>query len=397
MVQLQRSALLALLFIALLGTVGLPRSSQAGLDDSDLALVGPLAEQFEVPADAVTELLESGISLDSVIQLLLISRNSESGLDAVGELYRASGNDIDDTAEQLDVDPADYSQERVAAAIDEAQRQAQTETVELSNGDKVTGTVVERTDEKIVLDHEIFGRIEIPVAQLMQPEPPNPGLFGTGFLEGWTRTFSLGLSGQEGNSKTLDIIAALDFDSENEKRRWTFDARYNYSTADGDKTNNNAMVALGRDWLFGESRWFTFARGRFDYDDFRTWTYRIQGDAGVGYEIIQWETFELRGRTGPSVVQEWKEDQFRAEWLAGPEIVWSLTPSQKLEASNIFYYSFTPWAEFRNVSNVNWKWDLAQNPALSLNAGLENEYQSDVASGVKKNDLKYYTSIGIDF
>jgi putative salt-induced outer membrane protein YdiY len=283
------------------------------------------------------------------------------------------------------------------AELDEAKGQVQAETVELGNGDKITGAVVERTDETIVLCHDVFGRIEIPIAQLMQPAPPNPGLFGTGFLEGWTRTFSLGLSGQQGDSETLDIIAALDADSENEKRRWDFDARYFYSTADSDTTKNNAMVALGRDWLFGKSRWFMFTRGRADYDDFRTWEFRIQGDAGVGYEIIQWETFKLRGRTGPSVVQEWNEDQFRAEWLAGPEFVWNLTANQKLEASNIFYYSFTPWGEYRNVSNLNWKWDLSQKPALSLKAGIENEYQSDVAPGVKKNDLKYYTSIGIDF
>ena len=71
---------------------------------------------------------------------------------------------------------------------------AQTETIELSNGDKVTGAVVERTNEKIVLTHDLFGRIEIPLAEVKPPEPPNPGLFGTGFLAGWTRTFSLGVS-----------------------------------------------------------------------------------------------------------------------------------------------------------------------------------------------------------
>ena len=118
MVQMQRSVLLAILFIVLLGTVGLSRPSQAELVEPAMTLVGPLSEQFGVPADAVTGLLESGISL----------------------------------------------------------------------------------------------------AQLKQPAPPNPGLFGTGFLESWTRTFSLGLSGQEGDSKTLDIIAALDADSENTNR-----------------------------------------------------------------------------------------------------------------------------------------------------------------------------------
>ena len=49
MAPTQRSALLALLFIVLLGTVGLARPSQAGLADSAVALAGPLAEQFGVP------------------------------------------------------------------------------------------------------------------------------------------------------------------------------------------------------------------------------------------------------------------------------------------------------------------------------------------------------------
>jgi hypothetical protein len=49
------------------------------------------------------------------------------------------------------------------------------------------------------------------------------------------------------------------------------------------------------------------------------------------------------------------------------------------------------------VSDLRWRWNLAAKPALSLNAGVENEYQSDVAPGRKNNDLKYYTSVGLDF
>jgi hypothetical protein len=126
-------------------------------------------------------------------------------------------------------------------------------------------------------------------------------------------------------------------------------------------------------------------RGRFDFDDFRTWQFRLQGDGGVGYDFVKRETFELRGRTGPSVVQEWKASQFRAEWLAGPEFVWQLTSSQKLEGSNCFYYSLTSWADFRNVSDLHWSWQLMEKPTLSLKAGLENEYQSDVAPGHQRS------------
>lgn len=274
---------------------------------------------------------------------------------------------------------------------------AETETIELANGDKVTGTVVERTETEVVLEHDLFGRVKIPVEELKQPEPPNPGLFGTGFLLGWTRTASLGISGKEGTSDTTDVIAALDGDFEDESRRWYFDARYDLSTAEGDRTDHSAMVALGRDWLFPSSRWFLFARSRFDYDEFRTWETRLQGDTGVGYDFIERESFDLRGRTGPSVAQEWHADEFRAEWFAGPELVWRVYDGLKLEASNFFYYSITPETEYRNVSDLHLKWSLMEDPALSMNAGLENEYQSDAESDAEKNELKYYTTIGVDF
>ena len=274
---------------------------------------------------------------------------------------------------------------------------AQTETIELENGDKVTGTIVERTDEKIVLTHDVLGRIEIPLAEVKPEEPPDPGLFGVGFLAGWTRTVSLGISGQQSNINTTKIISALDADFKDDTRRWAFDARYNFSASDGDTTQNNAMTALERDFLFADSSWFAFARGRFDYDQLRSWRFRLQGEGGFGYEFITRETFELRGRTGPSIAQEWNANQFRAEWMVGPAFLWKLTGTQKLEASNYFYYAFTPSAEYRNVSDLHWQWNLVEKPALSLKAGLVNEYQSDVAPGSEKNDLKYYTSVGLDF
>ena len=135
MAHTQRSALLAVLVIVLLAAVGLPRPSQAGLADTAMALAGPLAEQFGVPASAVTGLLESGVSLDSVTQLLFVSKSSGSELDAVSKLYQDSGNDIDATAKKLDVDAADYSEERVTAAIDEAKSKAQADATDKATKD----------------------------------------------------------------------------------------------------------------------------------------------------------------------------------------------------------------------------------------------------------------------
>jgi hypothetical protein len=130
MAQSHRSVFLSILLVVSLGTVALPRLAHAGLSDSAIALAGPLADQFGLPGSAVTNLLESGISLDSVTQLLLVSQSSGSSLDSVTKLFRDSGNDIADTAKKLEVDSADYSQEKVTAALDEAKSKAQADASE---------------------------------------------------------------------------------------------------------------------------------------------------------------------------------------------------------------------------------------------------------------------------
>jgi hypothetical protein len=115
---------LPLLIALLVVGAGLSRPAEAGVSQSVLALAAPLAQQFGVPASAVTSLLESGISLESVTQLLLVSQSAGSELDSTTKLYREQGNDIAKTAEKLGVDPAAYSKQKVASVIDEAKASA---------------------------------------------------------------------------------------------------------------------------------------------------------------------------------------------------------------------------------------------------------------------------------
>ena len=273
-------------------------------------------------------------------------------------------------------------------------RAAGAETIELVHGDQLSGEIVERSAERVVLDHPALGRIEIPIEKI---RPPNPGLFGSSFLAGWKRTFQLGASGAQGNSKTNDVLAALDLSYADEERRWAFGAAYRFGVADGETTRNDAFAELRRDWLFRDSRWFLFANGRFDYDDFRSWTYRVSGAGGVGYEFVKNERFDLRGLLGPSLTKEFQEDQFFVEALVGLEAIWKISKNHSIGLTNRFFPALNDLGEFRNLSILAWKWRLLDEPGLSLIAGVDNEYQSAVESGSKHNDLKYSTSIGIDF
>jgi hypothetical protein len=95
-----------------------------------MALAAPLAEQFGVPAEAVTSLLENGVGLESATQLLLVSQSSDKSLGDVSQLYKASGSDIGKTAEQLEVPESAYSDDIVTSTIDKAKEKLQADATD---------------------------------------------------------------------------------------------------------------------------------------------------------------------------------------------------------------------------------------------------------------------------
>ena len=272
------------------------------------------------------------------------------------------------------------------------------ETLELVNGDKLSGEVIERTQDRIVLEHAVLGRIAVPTDQIQSPEPVNPGLFGTGFLRGWKRSVEMGLSGASGNSETKDLRAGLNLGYEDATRRWKFEARYLFSEQDHDTSQNNFRTILNRDFLRPDSRWFFFAGGRYDWDDFQNWEHRLTLTGGPGYEFFASESFNLRGRIGPSLtIQRGDDDDVKGELLLGLEAVWRISEAQTLNLSNSIFPAMSDPGEFRNVTNAAWTIHLSERHPLALKLGIENDYESDVDRDTEKNDLKYYGSLLYSF
>jgi hypothetical protein len=218
-------------------------------------------------------------------------------------------------------------------------------------------------------------------------------------MEGWTRKVNLGLAGSEGNAVNFNFTGGIDLNLENEERRWFWKGRYFFKTEDGTTTDNNARGETRHDWLIPDSRWFFFAYPVYEYDQFRSWKHRIQASVGPGYDILRRETLKLRSTLGVSGQHEFQgEKETRMSGVWGLDGEWKLDSVNTLTATNqIFAYVVNEPGEFRNFSRFNWELSLTDSPDLSLNVGVQNEYDSAAPSGDKKNDLKYYGTLGLGF
>jgi hypothetical protein len=297
---------------------------------------------------------------------------------------------------------------------------AHADKVRLKNGDVVTGEIVETSEAGVVLEHAVLGKVTIAADQIdaqvdgdaalpappAPPPPVRPGLFGTGLLHGWNKQIQLGFTGSSGNSESQDLLAGVRGNYADDTKRWQFDSGYYRATNEGDETKNQAFAMLLRDFLFPGERYFAWGSGRYDYDSFQDWDHRLGLSAGAGYSFVDRERFDFRGRAGFGTTKTFGadgNDKWVPEAVVGFEAEWLPAERQKVFAYSTFYPSLSDGGEFRSLSGVDWSLAISDGLGLSLNLGVQNEYESDVPEvlppqeKIKKNDLLYRAALLYDF
>ena len=309
---------------------------------------------------------------------------------------------------------------------------ASADVVVLTNGDLLTGHVVESTADHLLLHHAVLGAITIPADHVVSleitppdasppaaqpPVPPAPDTTSDPldadtatlappsdsrvmpFLHDWNTQLELGFNGSDGNSQVFNLRAAIKANQQDESHRWRFDASYYISNNDGERSADEATIGLLKDWLLPDAKWFYFAQGRFDYDEFQAWQRRASGAGGIGYQFIDNDTWNVLGRLGAGVTKELGEpaDELRPEALLGGELTWQISPRQSLGARSTLYPDLGEFGDSRITSAAEWVLQLDRFDDLSLKFGIEHEYESITEDDSKHNDVKFFGALVIDF
>lgn len=279
--------------------------------------------------------------------------------------------------------------------------QVRADTVVLANGDKLEGEILEWSVDRLLLDHPQLGMVELSLDQLAidTGTPPTPGLLDTNFLRGWRRTIDAGFNGKSGNSRTTNITLGLNFGYEDEFKRWQLNGRYFLNDTDDGDGDNNGRFDIRRDWLFPGSRWFVAANFRYQYDQFESWNQRTVAGVGPGYQLVRRRAHQLDTRLQPVHTYEAGDrDANKAETMWALDYRWQSGERHSFHLSNQIFSQLLPESnEYRNVTIGEWRVALTQRPSLSLRLGAENEWETDIEPGDKRNDLKYYMTLGLDF
>lgn len=300
--------------------------------------------------------------------------------------------------------------------------EAASETIVLKDGDVINAAITAKDDASVTLDHPSLGSVKITrdkieaiyddpdamasdmaakdaaakAAELEAERAADEGLFGTGLFQGWNRQLELGLNGAEGNSQNLNFRAAFKTDYEDDEDRWLYSMVYRAASSNGATTEKNFNAELFKDWLLPGEDYFYFANGRYDWDDFQDWESRWSGFGGIGYQFLDDEKWNVRGRAGIGGNQEMGGtggDEFTVEALLGIEADYQIKDGHSLAFTNYLYPSLENAADFRNVTTLDYIITIDRDKGMALKLGMANDHESDAPATSKKNDFTYYASL----
>jgi putative salt-induced outer membrane protein YdiY len=302
------------------------------------------------------------------------------------------------------------------------------DTVELVTGDLLHGTVVEQTEQVVVFNHPVLGRVVLPLdkvqavmitAKQADAAPPlttpheqavqappataTPNIddsqtLSQKLLPGWDKHFELGFNGSDGNSQTFTLRSAFKATREDDHKRWNLDATYYRNEDDGNRTRNEFTGEVTRDWLMPDSPWFKFASSKFEYDEFQDWESRVSGFAGVGNVILDTPRHNLIGKAGLGGSYPFGTvNELVPETLLGLEWIYQINDRQKLESYVTVFPSLDEFGESRTLAGTAWSIQIDEADGISLKFGIENEYESRTEGTAKHNDAKYYGALVFDF
>jgi putative salt-induced outer membrane protein YdiY len=324
-------------------------------------------------------------------------------------------------------------------------------SVTLATGDTLRCRVLQVTEDTVVLEHALLGRMFLsrdsvtamtPLTQTdsppLPPGPTNPADAGepaapsadavdnapdaiapiaaapTGavaspldlltapdeksFWVGWTRSVDLGINGSSGNSDTFNGRIALNLARKTTRMETTAGALYLYQRDNEGVTKDRGEANFRNDWLLKDSRWRLWAQAKGEYDADADWTARVSSAAGVGYEFIQNDKTTLIGRVGLGASREFggMSNDVVPEGVLGADFTHKINDRNSVFANVDYFPDLSEFGEFRTVSKAGWETIVDPDTKLNLKLGIEHRYDSDPGDA-EASEIDYFVTMGWTF
>ncbi|MBN1363025.1 MAG: DUF481 domain-containing protein [Sedimentisphaerales bacterium] len=317
----------------------------------------------------------------------------------------------------------------------------------LTNGDRLSGTILHLTDGKLVLKSPVAGEVTIALTDVQtlattdrvevhlrdgttfdrRIEAGQPDQFGIetdGTLRAqtfqltdlvainpppkpapkWTGSLSAGVIATSGNTSTLTANASASVARRGEKDRIT--AGFDYAKGRQEDPATGLKVTT-EDWwraqaqydYFVSKKFFVFGNGRYEKDGVALLERRVVVGGGGGYQWIESPEMNFSTNLGVASVYEKFANQptsnSELSLQAGYNFDRQLTNTVKFIHDLKYYPSFDDFGDYYLTTTADLQASLTKTMFASLKAIFN--YDATPATGRTSTDVKYILSVGMTF
>ena len=307
----------------------------------------------------------------------------------------------------------------------------------LKNGDRVTGTIVNRSDEAIEVETTYAGVIKISASAVekITPEPPADAkpaepeakvsadaegaqaktaeapkkaiqrkLFGDGkafgILNGWSGNATICYNYASGNSKSATLTTSLRAVKEGTKDKLTVYARSLWFTSRRSGTSittSNAFWGGARYDRNVDKKLFGFVSYDFERDRPKKLMFRSIVGAGIGHHTIKNDRTELDLLGGMAWNRTWQDNTKTdtPEGLAGTVFKHKFNGRLRVLGTLTFFQNITDSAEYRFITDSTVSIDVTKRVGIFFTVG--NRFNNDPPLNTEKNDFLFTTGLKWNF
>jgi hypothetical protein len=319
---------------------------------------------------------------------------------------------------------------------------AQTITVDLKNGDRITGNLISEgaNTNVLVLSNAWAARLAIPFSEITnrfthtnvaliaaatntantnitnavafaKKVASTNSLFTSRYLKYWHGDLQAGvdLTFGERNRQVYNGRAKLTYARNRFKAIIDYDTTYGRSQKEEEiegtgltrtvsVTDANRMFGSVKAEYDLTKKWYVYNLGGAGYDEIRKIDLRYEVGPGLGYRLINVTNLLVTIEGGSNYQYEEHTDGTEISTFnlrLAQAAAWKITP--RLTWDERFEYTprYEDPADYRIRFETNVRYALLQN--VFLNLSVLDIYDSDAAPGVEKNDLQIRSSVGVKF
>lgn len=329
----------------------------------------------------------------------------------------------------------------------------------LKNGDRITGEIASETTNSVTILHKTFGKLTFPAAEIVKREPATqpalptgvsgvpavqtepkspdvpPGAFNTterpsGVADPatnkvaqaspaaplptpgkpqdqkptgpkvWNSEIQFGLNLRYSQRDQQEFLVLAKSTYSKAPFRHIFDYNFNYGRTDGTVTGNRMSGSEKTEYDLSK-KVYLFNLVGAGYDDVRKINLQYEVNPGVGIQLINstnWN-FVLKNELGFGFQEQWRQDNERQTTYSAriAEIFSWKVPHTKIVADGKLeaFPDLTDFGEYRLRLEGTLRYPLSTR--LTFNLIVIDQYDSQPARAVDKNDLQVRSTLGVRF